>query len=76
MLEYMKKLNNNSKPGEIITRLYYKESGETKFVEDYSVFANLEWMSESLLNSLKSGRTLTDKDRSELSVFANTCVVS
>jgi|GEM_PF-5741249 len=68
MIEYIKQVNSNPDMSKHITKLYYKdENDEWKYVTDYSTF--IDYMSEDLQESLKSGRTLTEKLEEELNCY-------
>lgn len=67
MIDYLKSHNNECDISEVVTRLYYN-NGED-FVEDYSRYANNDYMSEGLLVALANRQTLTDKQSMELEEF-------
>lgn len=56
-LDYLKEYNTNNNHEGIITRLYYNDKKD--FVQDFSFFANSNYMSFELLEALQKGRTLT-----------------
>lgn len=71
MITYIEKLNNKAslEGTSPVTRLYYTENNEKKFVEDFSYFANENYMSKSLLNTLAKGQNLTSKLQTELDQY-------
>lgn len=73
MIEILRKYNekvlNSKDDKKLITRLYYTHNGKREYVEDFSYFANSDYMSEELLDSLSKGRTLTDELQKELNMY-------
>jgi exonuclease VII small subunit len=73
MIEVLRKYNEKVIKSEgdkkLITRLYYTHNGKREYVEDFSYFANSNYMSEELLDSLSKGRTLTDELQKELNMY-------
>jgi hypothetical protein len=73
MIEVLRKYNEKAIKSEgdkkLITRLYYTHNGKREYVEDFSYFANSDYMSEELLDSLSKGRTLTDELQKELNMY-------
>lgn len=73
MIELLRKYNEKVLKYEgdkkLITRLYYTHNGKREYVEDFSYFANSNYMSEELLDSLSKGRTLTDELQKELNTY-------
>lgn len=67
-LMVLKMLNNED--GSNFTRIKFSSlNGETGWIEDYTPFATKEYMSDKLLDSLKTGTTLTNDLEEELSNF-------
>jgi len=67
MINWLEKYNQTS--NEPVTRLYFENNDTTDFVEDYTYFANENYMSKELLASLTKGKTLTNELLSELEQF-------
>ncbi|MBM7598263.1 hypothetical protein JOC34_000620 [Virgibacillus halotolerans] len=74
MIAYLKELNKSvTRSDEVVTRLYY---GDSEYVEDFSYFANEDYMSKGLLEAIKNKTTLTDKQSMELQYFVQEDVIS
>lgn len=71
MITYLEQINQKAITSDRtpVTRLYYKENNEVRYVEDYSHFANENYMSIALLESLAKGKTLKKRLQSELEHF-------
>jgi hypothetical protein len=67
MITWLEKHNQTT--NEPITRLFFYNNGKQEFVEDYSYFANENYMSKELLEALSKGKTLTSKLDSELNLY-------
>jgi hypothetical protein len=67
MITYLKEFNKGKDADRVVTRLYYNDGND--YVQDFSLFANEKYMSESLLNALKNGQTLTTEQEKELQCF-------
>jgi hypothetical protein len=67
MISWLEKHNQTT--NQPITRLYFLDNGKENFVEDYTYFANENYMSKELLEALSKGKTLTNKLAKELEFF-------
>jgi hypothetical protein len=65
----IKKLEELIQSGEKVTRLFYDHNGKQEHVENYSAFANEDYMTTSLRNSLTNGKSLTKEQQMELNQF-------
>jgi hypothetical protein len=73
MINKLKEINHKAietgNYNEIVTRLYYETNNQRHFVEDYSPFANKNFMSDELRNALTNHQTLTETQQNELNNF-------
>lgn len=63
-IKLLKEMNKTADELTVVTRLYFNNGND--YVQDFSFFANEEYMSEGLLDALKYGQTLTSDQDEEL----------
>ena len=72
-IAYLKEINKGKEHPDITTRLYYGNEGE--YVQDFSYYANQNYMSPELLEALGSGQTLTTELDKELLGFVSEKII-
>ena len=76
-LMLIKHINNQAtSSSEVVTKLTVKYGDKSIQVEDYSYFANGDYMSDKLLESLRCGRTLSENESEELSHFTSQKIIT
>lgn len=66
-IAYLKELNKGRNASTVVTRLRYGINGE--HVEDFSYFANRDYMTDELLKALAIGQSLTSDLQMELNKY-------
>lgn len=67
MIAHLKEINKSKDLQKPITHLIYNERGD--YVQDFSFFTSLKYMSEELLSAIQNGQTLTTDQELELQSF-------